>query len=170
MDLNPGATEAAAAITGQRPARPGTAPGPFAFADPDHVRGILAASGWHGDPQAISYADLLDVFFATHDPTTLNRQGNDVGPQYRSAIFYQSPEQKAAAEAKIRELTAANIFDAPIVTEVVPLTEFYSAEDYHQGYFRANPQQPYCAAVVSPKVAKFRKSHFDRLKKRASAG
>jgi peptide-methionine (S)-S-oxide reductase len=121
------------------------------------------------DPQAISYRELLDVFFATHDPTTLNRQGNDVGPQYRSAVFFHSPEQKAAAEAKIRELTEAAIFPGPIVTEIVPLTEFYPAEGYHQGYFRAHPQQPYCAAVVSPKVAKFRKKFAHRLKARAEA-
>jgi len=116
------------------------------------------------DPQVIAYSELLDVFFATHDPTTLNRQGNDVGPQYRSAIFYHSDAQKTAAEAKIRELNAADIFPGPIVTEVVPLTEFFSAEGYHQGYFRANPLQPYCAAVVSPKVAKFRKAFAHRLK------
>jgi peptide-methionine (S)-S-oxide reductase len=116
------------------------------------------------DPQVIAYADLLDVFFATHDPTTLNRQGNDAGPQYRSAIFYHSPEQKAAAEAKIRKLNAEHIWPDPIVTEVVPLTEFFPAEGYHQGYFRTNPEQSYCAAVVSPKVAKFRKKFAHRLK------
>jgi peptide-methionine (S)-S-oxide reductase len=116
------------------------------------------------DPGTIGYADLLDVFFATHDPTTRDRQGHDVGPQYRSAIFFHSPEQQAAATAKIRELDAAEIFPGPIVTEVVPLTEFFPAENYHQGYFRANPAQPYCAAVVSPKVAKFRKSFAHRLK------
>jgi len=116
------------------------------------------------DPQVISYADLLDVFFATHDPTTLNRQGHDIGPQYRSAIFFHSPAQKDAAEVKIRELSAAGIFSAPIVTEVAPLPEFFPAEDYHQGYFRAHPQQPYCAAVVSPKVAKFRQKFAHRLK------
>jgi peptide-methionine (S)-S-oxide reductase len=117
------------------------------------------------DPEVIGYADLLDVFFTTHDPTTLNRQGNDVGPQYRSAIFTHSPEQQASAEAKIRELTDEQLYPRPIVTEVVPLAEFYSAETYHQGYFRANPRQPYCAAVVSPKVAKFRQKFADRLKK-----
>ena len=99
---------------------------------------------------------MLEVFFAIHDPTTLNRQGADVGTQYRSAIFYHSPEQKSVAEEVIAELTAEGIWRKPIVTEVVPLTEFYKAEDYHQGYFRANPGQPYCAAVVAPKVAKFR--------------
>src|SRR5215468_9386548 len=113
------------------------------------------------DPQEISYGDLLDVFFSTHDPTTLNRQGGDVGTQYRSAFFYHSPEQKAAAEQRIAELNAANIWDRPIVTEVVPLEAFYPAEDYHQGYFRANPDQGYCRVVVSPKVAKFRAKFAD---------
>src|SRR5437764_9985728 len=95
------------------------------------------------DPSVISYKDLLDVFFTVHDPTTLNRQGNDVGTQYRSAIFYQSPEQKAAAEAKITELTAAKLWKDPIVTQIEPLTAFYPAEDYHQEYFEQNPYQPY---------------------------
>ena len=117
------------------------------------------------DPAVITYPDILDVFFAIHDPTTRNRQGNDIGTQYRSAIYYHNPEQKRAAAVKIAELNAARIFDAPIVTEVVPLERFYKAEDYHQGYFRANPAQPYCQYVVSPKVAKFRKKFADRLKK-----
>jgi peptide-methionine (S)-S-oxide reductase len=116
------------------------------------------------DPAGLSYSDLLDVFFATHDPTTLNRQGPDFGTQYRSAIFYHTPAQKEAAERRIAELNAAKIWDAPIVTEVVPLQAFYRAEGYHQGYFRANPSQPYCQGVVSPKVAKFRKHFADRLK------
>ena len=116
------------------------------------------------DPAVVSYSDLLDVFFVIHDPTTLNRQGNDVGTQYRSAIFYHTPEQKRLAEAKIAELTAAQLFDAPIVTEVTAAGPFYRAEDYHQGYFRAHPEQPYCQYVVSAKVAKFRKHFADRLK------
>jgi peptide-methionine (S)-S-oxide reductase len=116
------------------------------------------------DPAQISFREILDAFFATHDPTTLNRQGPDVGTQYRSSIFYHSPEQKAAAEQRIIELNAAKIWDRPIVTEVVPLPAFYPAEDYHQGYFRANPVQPYCLAVVSPKVAKFRKQFAGKLK------
>jgi len=120
------------------------------------------------DPAVLSYPDLLDVFFAIHDPTTLNRQGNDVGTQYRSAIFYHSPEQKRAAEEKIAQLTADRVFDAPIVTEVVPFPHFYKAEGYHQGYFRTNPAQPYCQFVVSPKMAKFRKEFTRRLK--ANAG
>ena len=116
------------------------------------------------DPAVVSYGDLLDVFFGTHDPTTLNRQGPDFGTQYRSAVFYHTPEQKAAAEQRIAELNAEKIWDAPLVTEVVPLEKFYPAEDYHQGYFRANPGQPYCQAVVAPKVAKFRKQFVAKLK------
>jgi peptide-methionine (S)-S-oxide reductase len=111
------------------------------------------------DPAVIGYRDLLDVFFATHDPTTLNRQGADVDTQYRSVIFYQTPEQKRIAEQRIADLNAAKIWNAPIVTEVVPLEAFYPAEGYHQGYFRNNPRQSYCQAVISPKVAKLRK-HF----------
>jgi peptide-methionine (S)-S-oxide reductase len=117
------------------------------------------------DPEVISYADILRVFFAVHDPTTLNRQGNDIGSSYRSAIFYHSPEQKATAEAVIGEVTAAAIYDNPIVTEVTEFSKFWPGEDYHQEYFENNPNQPYCAAVVAPKVAKFRKVFFDRLKK-----
>lgn len=115
------------------------------------------------DPVVISYSDILDVFFATHDPTTLNRQGNDVGTQYRSVIFYASPEQQRVAEAKVAELNAS-VFDGRIVTQVAPLTRFYKAEGYHQGYFRANSAVPYCQFVVSPKVAKFRKQFAGRLK------
>jgi peptide-methionine (S)-S-oxide reductase len=116
------------------------------------------------DPEVISFREILDVFFATHDPTTLNRQGPDVGTQYRSAVFYHSPQQKQIAEQRIAELNAAGIWDAPLVTEVVSLEGFYRAEDYHQEYFRNNPAQPYCLAVVSPKVAKFRKQFAARLK------
>jgi peptide-methionine (S)-S-oxide reductase len=116
------------------------------------------------DPAVVFYRDILDVFFATHDPTTLNRQGADVGTQYRSAIFYHTPQQKEVAERRIAELNAAGIWDAPIVTEVVPFREFYQAEDYHQGYYRENPAQPYCRAVISPKVAKFRKEFSARLR------
>jgi peptide-methionine (S)-S-oxide reductase len=117
------------------------------------------------DPAVISYADILRVFFAVHDPTTLNRQGNDIGTSYRSAIFYHSPEQRAAAEEVIKEVTEAQIYDNPIVTEVKAFDKFYPAEDYHQEYFANNPTQPYCAAVVAPKVAKFRKQFISRLKK-----
>ena len=117
------------------------------------------------DPQVVSYRDLLDVFFTIHDPTTLNRQGADVGPQYRSAIFYHTPEQKATAEAAIAELNAAKVWDDPIVTEVAPLKEFYPAEDYHQEYYVNNPYQGYCRIVIAPKVAKFRQKFLERMKK-----
>lgn len=116
------------------------------------------------DPAAVSFREILEVFFAIHDPTTLNRQGADVGTQYRSVIFYHSPEQKKIAEDLIAELNAARIWNAPLVTQVVPFTVFYNAEDYHQGYFRQNTEQPYCQAVVSPKVAKFRKHFAGKLK------
>ena len=117
------------------------------------------------DLQVISFADILNVFFATHDPTTLNRQGADVGTQYRSVIFYHTPAQKKTAEKKIAELNTAQIWDAPIVTEVKPFQGFNRAEDYHQQYFRDNPTQPYCQAVIAPKVVKFRKQFAERLKK-----
>jgi peptide-methionine (S)-S-oxide reductase len=117
------------------------------------------------DPAVISFNDLLDIFFTLHDPTTLNRQGADVGTQYRSAIFYHTHEQKEQAEKKIAEWNAAGHWGKPIVTEVVPLTKFHPAEDYHQGYYRANPQQGYCQMVVAPKVAKVRKNFAARLKK-----
>lgn len=117
------------------------------------------------DPRVISFADLLRVFFSIHDPTTLNRQGADVGTQYRSAIFYHNDDQKQTAEEIIRELGAADLWPDPIVTEVSALVNYYPAEDYHQEYFANNPAQPYCAAVVAPKVAKFRKQFMERLKK-----
>lgn len=117
------------------------------------------------DESAISFADILRIFFAVHDPTTLNRQGNDIGTSYRSAIFYHDDEQKRVAEQVIKEVTDAGIYDDPIVTEVTAFTKFWPAEGYHQEYFENNPTQPYCAAVVAPKVAKFRKVFFDRLKK-----
>lgn len=117
------------------------------------------------DPGTISYADLLEVFFAIHDPTTLNAQGNDIGTQYRSVIFYHSPEQKAVAEATVRQLTGKGVFGRPIVTEITVAPRFYEAEAYHQEYFERNPRQPYCQYVVSPKLAKFRKQFATRLKK-----
>ena len=116
------------------------------------------------DPSSIAFRELLEVFFAFHDPTTLNRQGNDVGPQYRSAIFYRSDEQKQTAAALISELTAAAAFARPIVTEVTAFTTFYPAEEYHQGYYRDNPGQSYCSYVISPKVAKLRKHFSAKLK------
>lgn len=116
------------------------------------------------DPGTISYADLLEVFFATHDPTTLNRQGADVGTQYRSVIFAHSPEQASTARRLIDELTARGDWSDPIVTEVVPEAPFYVAEGYHQRYYERNGAQPYCRAVIAPKVAKLRKSFADRLR------
>jgi len=117
------------------------------------------------DPRAIAFKDLLEIFFSIHDPTTLNRQGADVGTQYRSAIFYHSEEQKAIAEQVIRELEAAKIWDAPIVTEITPFQSFYPAEDYHLDYYQRNRQQPYCQVVIAPKVSKFRQHYTDRLKR-----
>jgi peptide-methionine (S)-S-oxide reductase len=119
------------------------------------------------DSAVVSYREVLEVFFGTHDPTTLNRQGPDVGTQYRSAIFYHSLEQQQTAVQLIAELNAANLWGRPIVTQVVPFEAFYKAEGYHQGYFRGNPGQPYCAAVVAPKVAKFRKQFADKLRPQA---
>jgi peptide-methionine (S)-S-oxide reductase len=117
------------------------------------------------DPQVISFKDILEVLFSSHDPTTLNRQGADVGTQYRSAIFYHSPEQKKIADQVIKEIGEAGIWDSPIVTEITPSKEFYPAEDYHQEYYKNNPEQPYCQMVIAPKVAKLRKRFFEKLKK-----
>ena len=117
------------------------------------------------DPSIISYRDLLNVFFTIHDPTTLNRQGGDIGTQYRSAIFYHDDEQKKIAEEVIKELNAQKLWDNPIVTEVTKFDKFYMAEDYHQEYFAKNPYQPYCQVIVAPKVAKFRKHFLEMLKK-----
>jgi peptide-methionine (S)-S-oxide reductase len=117
------------------------------------------------DPNVVSFRELLEIFFVIHDPTTLNRQGNDMGTQYRSAIFYHSPEQKQIAEETIGELTREKVFPSPIVTQVVPSGPFYVAEDYHQEYFARNPFQPYCTYIVSPKLAKFRKHFADKVKK-----
>jgi peptide-methionine (S)-S-oxide reductase len=114
------------------------------------------------DPAEISYRDLLEIFFTIHDPTTLNRQGNDVGTQYRSVIFYETPEQEATARQVIAEM--AHVWDAPIVTELAPAAPFYKAEDYHQNYFAQHPLQGYCAFVVAPKVAKFRKTYAGKLR------
>ena len=116
------------------------------------------------DPQRVSYADVLQMFFAAHDPTTLNRQGNDVGTQYRSVIFTTSAEQRATALAYIKQLTDSKTFSGPIVTEVIEEDVFYPAEDYHQNYYEQNGTQPYCAFVVRPKVEKFQKLFQDRLR------
>lgn len=115
------------------------------------------------DPGVISYRTVLEIFFATHDPTTLNRQGADIGTQYRSVIFYHTPEQQQVADEVITDLTAQQIWPSPIVTEVAPLPTFYPAEEYHADYYRRNPLQPYCQAVIAPKVAAFRKRFADYL-------
>jgi peptide-methionine (S)-S-oxide reductase len=137
-------------------------------ADPTYEQ-VCAGSTGHAevvrlefDPAQISYRDILEVFFTIHDPTTLNRQGNDVGTQYRSAIFFTSPQQEAVARQVVAAM--ANVWDAPIVTEVTPAATWYKAEAYHQDYFRQHPLQGYCAFVVAPKVSKFRKTFANRLK------
>ena len=117
------------------------------------------------DPNELSFKELLQVFFTVHDPTQLNRQGNDVGSSYRSAIFYHSDEQKRVAEETTKEIEAEGIYDNKVVTQIAPFDKFYTAEGYHQEYFANNPTQPYCAAVVAPKVAKFRQKFVSRLKK-----
>lgn len=119
------------------------------------------------DPSVISFRDLLGVFFTIHDPTTKDRQGADVGPQYRSIVLYHTPEQRDITEQVIDELNRGHVWDNPIVTQVVPMTVFYPAERYHQDYYANNPNQPYCQIVVAPKVAKVRKAYFDRLVKHA---
>jgi peptide-methionine (S)-S-oxide reductase len=117
------------------------------------------------DPQIISFKELLQVFFTIHNPTTLNRQGADVGTQYRSVIFYHTPEQKAVAQEVIAELEKAKVWDAPIVTVLAPFEALYPAEEYHREYYNRNPEQPYCRIVIEPKVAKFRKQYLAKLKK-----
>jgi peptide-methionine (S)-S-oxide reductase len=119
------------------------------------------------DSTITSYREILEVFFAIHDPTTRDRQGNDAGTQYRSVIFYTSDEQRITAEQAIRELDAEHVWTDPIVTEVLPAATFYRAEDYHQDYFRSNPNQPYCAFVVAPKARKFREKFAHKLKSSA---
>jgi peptide-methionine (S)-S-oxide reductase len=116
------------------------------------------------NPSVVSYRQLLEVFFTIHDPTTLNRQGADVGTQYRSAIFYHNPEQKVTAEGVIHELEREKIWGKPVVTELTPFSVFFPAEDYHQEYFQRNPYQGYCMAVIAPKVAKFRNKYLEKLK------
>ncbi len=117
------------------------------------------------DPQIISFRKLLEFFFTIHDPTTLNRQGADVGTQYRSVIFYHTREQETVSQEVIAELGAAKLWDSPIVTEVAPFTAFYPADEYHQEYFKRNPEQLYCRIVIEPKVARFRKQYLAKLKK-----
>ncbi len=115
------------------------------------------------DPSVVKVSDLLAVFFSSHDPTTLNRQGHDVGTQYRSAIFYSTPEQKSEAEQYMKQLATDKTFANPIVTELNPLADFYPAESYHQNYYRSNPDQPYCQAMIDPKIAKLRKQYAHLL-------
>jgi peptide-methionine (S)-S-oxide reductase len=117
------------------------------------------------DPSVISFRQILQIFFTVHDPTTLNRQGADVGNQYRSVIFYRGEEQRKIAEQVIQEINKEKIWGKPVVTQLVPFTDFYKAEDYHQEYYRNNPSQPYCQVIITPKVTKFRKNYFDKLKK-----
>jgi peptide-methionine (S)-S-oxide reductase len=117
------------------------------------------------DPQVIAFRDLLDVFFTIHDPTTLDRQGADIGNQYRSAIFFHSPEQERVARETIARLGTEKLWEDPIVTEVTAFTVFYPAEDYHRDYYQRNPGQPYCRVVIAPKVAKARQKFYDKLKK-----
>jgi len=117
------------------------------------------------DPEVVSFKELLEVFFTIHDPTTLNRQGGDIGTQYRSSIFYHSPEQKEIAAQVIEQTNSARIWDAPVVTQLEPLTVFYPAEGYHQEYYQNNASQPYCRAVIAPKVSKFRKQYLEKLKR-----
>ncbi len=139
-------------------------------ADPSYEQVCTGATG-HAeavrlefDPSVVSYADILRVFFTMHDPTTTDRQGNDIGPQYRSAVFYLDDQQRETAEAVMREIGESGIYGAALVTELEPLKNFYPAEEYHDDYFARNPRQPYCAAVIAPKVAKFRKLYLDRLR------
>jgi peptide-methionine (S)-S-oxide reductase len=116
------------------------------------------------DPDALSFREVLEIFFGTHDPTQLNGQGADVGTQYRSVIFYRTPEQKATAEQLVAGLTAEEVYDHPIVTEVEPLKTFYPAETYHKDYFKKHPREPYCQAVIAPKIAKLQKTYLSKLK------
>jgi len=142
----------------------GTVPNPSYEAVCTGTTGHAEVTQVEFDPAVISYRDLLDVFFTIHDPTTLNQQGGDVGTQYRSAIFYQSPEQERVARDVIAQLEATHVWDDPIVTEVVPLDVFYPAEQYHRDYYNRNQNQPYCRAVIAPKVAKLRKHFLEKLK------
>ena len=117
------------------------------------------------DPSVVTFKELLDIFFAIHDPTTLNRQGGDTGTQYRSAVFFESPEQERITRETIAEFDAAKVWDDPIVTEVAPLEKFWPAEEYHNNYFARNPQNPYCSVVIAPKVSKARKLFLEKLAK-----
>ena len=126
--------------------------------------GNAEAAQIYFDPKVINFREILEVFFTIHDPTSLNRQGADIGTQYRSAIFYSTPEQKATAMALIEELTKEEIWSKPIVTEVVPLKVFYNAETYHKDYYKKHPKEPYCQAVIAPKIAKLQAHFIDKIK------
>jgi peptide-methionine (S)-S-oxide reductase len=143
----------------------GTVPNPSYYEVCEEVTGHAEVVQLAFDPREISFAEILQVFFTIHDPTTLNRQGADIGTQYRSVIFYHNEDQQKIAEDTIRELTSAQIWDAPIVTEVTPFEVFYRAEDAHQEYFRRNRALPYCQYVIAPKVAKVRKVFVERFKR-----
>ena len=155
-------------VIGVNSVRPGFAGGHIGNPSYEHVckgtTGHTEVIQIEFNPKMISFKDLLGIFFTIHDPTTLNRQGGDKGTQYRSAIFYHDAQQKETIDTIIQEISAAKIFENPIVTEVSPFEIFYIAENYHQNYFANNPDQPYCRAVVAPKVAKFRSSYAHKLK------
>lgn len=142
----------------------GSAPNPTYHEVCEGITGHAEVVQIRFDPDSVSYLDLLDVFWRTHDPTTLNRQGADVGTQYRSVILYHDEQQRAEAERSMAETDASDLWSDPIVTEVSPLTEFYRAEDYHQNYYRSNRDQPYCMFVIDPKMQWFRKAFQERLK------
>jgi len=140
-------------------------------ADPTYEQ-VCSGSTGHAEviqvtfaPSIITFRELLQIFFSIHDPTTLNRQGNDIGTQYRSSIFYASEEQQATAESVVAEIEASQVFANPVVTEVSPLEQYYPAGQYHEEYYRRNSSEPYCQLIIDPKVAKFRSQHFDKLKK-----
>lgn len=142
----------------------GTVPNPSYEEVSTGTTGHAEAAQIFFDPKAISYREILEIFFTIHDPTSLNRQGADVGPQYRSAIFYGSPEQKADAEQLIDELAKEQIWDKPIVTQVAPLDKFYRAETYHKDYYKKHPKEPYCQNVIAPKLVKLRLKFMDKIK------
>lgn len=142
----------------------GTVPDPSYEEVSTGTTGHAEAAQIYFNPKVISYREILEVFFTIHDPTSLNKQGADVGPQYRSAIFYNSSEQKATAEQLISELTKEGIWDKPIVTQVVPLKEFYKAETYHKDYYKKHPKEPYCQVVIAPKIAKLQHRFIDKIK------
>ena len=142
----------------------GTAPNPSYEEVSSGTTGHAEAAQIYFDPKVISYKEILEIFFTMHDPTSLNRQGADIGTQYRSVIFYNSPEQKATAEKLIDELTKEEIWNKPIVTQVEPLKVFYNAETYHKDYYKKHPKEPYCQAVIAPKIAKLQHRFIDKIK------